>query len=87
MRWANSGALRLLSMIAVMLVAWLVVLPGIGRRADVRAYIERNERLGIDPSVKFYSELPAMPRIFARVSDARRNNENAFWASGAWVEK
>jgi hypothetical protein len=37
----------------------------------MRAYIERNESAGIDPAAKFYSEVPAMPGILARVRHAR----------------
>jgi hypothetical protein len=52
-------------------VLWLVVLPWIGRAPRVRAAIERNESLEIDPSAKFYSELPAMPGIVRRVEATR----------------
>ena len=51
-RWAKFS----LAVLAVSLV-WLVVLPRIARIAAVQERIERNERLGIDPSAMFYSDL------------------------------
>jgi hypothetical protein len=56
---------------------WLGVLPFVGKQTSIRAYVERNEALGIDPTAKFYTELPAMPGIFDRVQSAQRRSENA----------
>ena len=36
---------------------WMVVLPWISRRTQVRRTIERNEAAGIDPSAMFYTDL------------------------------
>jgi hypothetical protein len=60
---------------------WLVALPRIGRMPAVRATIEHNESAGIDPAAKFYSEVPAMPRILERVRRARAvgPRESASW--------
>jgi len=63
---------RLALLAAAAAILWLAVLPFIGREPGVRRYIERNESLGIDPSAKFYTELPAMPAIVERVEAARR---------------
>jgi len=67
MRWC-----QLLAAVTAVVIVWLGILPQIGRAPRVQAYIEHNEHLGIDPSVKFYSELPAMPAIIERVESARR---------------
>ena len=45
----------------------LAVLPLVGRQPAVATAIDRNERLGIDPAAKFYTELPCMPAVYARV--------------------
>ena len=68
-RWRRLAA-------ALLLLAgvWLVVLPLVGGNPAIRRYIERNERLGIDPSVKFYSELPAMPSILADIRAMRQRD-------------
>ena len=62
---------RLSACVAVIAGVWLVVLPRVATLPAVRAYIERNEAAGIDPSAKFYSEAPAMPRILEEVRRAR----------------
>ena len=43
--------------VLIVLLVWLVVLPRMGRIDAVQQRIERNERLGIDPSAMFYSDL------------------------------
>jgi hypothetical protein len=63
--------LRLAACVAVIAGVWLLVLPRVATLPAVRARIERNEAAGIDPAAKFYSEVPAMPRILARVRQAR----------------
>jgi len=40
--------------------------------------IDRHEADGVDPSAKFYSELPAMPMISRRVDEIRRAQPEAF---------
>lgn len=64
--------LRLAACVAAIWVAWLVVLPMIARTSTVRQRIARDEAMGVNPSAKFYSELPATPRILARVAEWRR---------------
>jgi hypothetical protein len=81
-RWDNdrrTGWLRLAGATAVIAGMWIVVLPLIGRQAVVRDYIERNESLGIDPSAKFYTELPGMHAIREKVEGVRRRDAAAFW--------
>lgn len=56
---------------------WLAVLPAIARTDRVRATIARNEALGIDASAKFYSELPAMPRIMQQMKTMRSRGAGA----------
>jgi hypothetical protein len=60
--------------IAGIAAAWLVLLPWAAEILPVRSMIERNESLGINPSAKFYSELPAAPEI---VRDVRRRREQS----------
>ncbi|HWA99795.1 MAG TPA: hypothetical protein VG713_14940 [Pirellulales bacterium] len=84
MRWRNSDMLRPRvafagALLAIALV-WMVVLPRVAAQPAVRAQIEQNERLGIDPSAKFYTELPAMPQLFERTDSARRREPEAFWS-------
>ena len=74
-RWRNeavAGWRRLAGCAIAIAAVWLGVLPLVGRQSSIRAYVERNEALGIDPTAKFYTELPAMPEIFDRVQSARR---------------
>ena len=59
------AAARLTAWVVVATSFWLVALPRIGELPAVRTTIRRNESLGIDPSAKFYSELPAMPRFLS----------------------
>lgn len=73
-----AGA-RLAICLAAIALCWLGLLPLAARNARVQAMIEHNEALGIDPSAKFYSELPAMPEIIDRVRAARRQEGQTFW--------
>ena len=69
-RWQNSRAAaltRLALWTVVLAIVWLTVLPFIGRQPNIDAYIQQNERLGIDPSAKFYTEVPAAPDLVERV--------------------
>ena len=61
--------LGILSLITA--IVWLTILPRIHAQPAVHDYIEHNERLGIDPAAKFYTELPCMPAVFNRVKRAR----------------
>ncbi|MCC7087368.1 MAG: hypothetical protein IT427_20390 [Pirellulales bacterium] len=76
-RWAKT--VRLAGCLVLVASIWLIALPIVGRQSTVRSYIERNERWGIDPSAKFYTELPAMPALYDRVEQAKRRHEAAFW--------
>ena len=64
---ATYRASKLAAAIAVAAVVWLAVLPALGRLPAVRQHIARNNSLQIDPSAKFYSELPAMPELLRRI--------------------
>jgi hypothetical protein len=61
-------------------VVWLAVLPAVGRMEAIREYISRNEAAGVDPSAKFYSEMPAMCDVIDRVETAQRRDRAAFWS-------
>ena len=69
---------RLLVSMAVIATVWLVGLPHLGQQPSIRRYIDANESLGIDPSAKFYTELPGMPAFYSRIEDARRRDPRAF---------
>jgi hypothetical protein len=71
----------------VIAVAWLLALPQLATTPVVHRMIERHERLGVDPSAKFYSELPAMPRINEQVRRQRRAHEQAFWRPSATIDR
>lgn len=81
---AGSGTPRLaagvrltISLVAIAAI-WLVILPAIAEVSSVSRMIRRHEAHGVDPSAKFYSELPAMPMITQRVSERRRLHPEAF---------
>lgn len=76
------GVLHLALAVGCIALVWLVVLPQLGRQANVRAMIDRNEALGIDPSAKFYTELPGMDGYLERVESRRRIAGAAFWGMG-----
>ena len=80
------GLIRLAICCAVILTIWLGVLPLIGRLPGVQEYIAHNNAEGIDPSVRFYSELPAMPAIQERIDSAHRRAGAVFWNPRATVE-
>ena len=78
-RWGSNYWIawrRLAAAMAVIAAVWLVVLPLIARQPRIQSYVERNEALGIDPSAKFYTELPLMPEMFDRVESIRRRAED-----------
>lgn len=66
-RWPTSKPLQLAVVTTCMVVAWLVVLPQIGEFPHVRAMIDHNDERGIDPTAKFYTELPMMGRVRERI--------------------
>ncbi len=57
-------------------VVWLTILPLVGQLPVVRDTIRRNERLGVDPAAKFYTELPCMPGVFERVQQSMRRHHD-----------
>ena len=78
-RWTPVHRLNI--SVAAIVAVWLGVLPYVGQLPHVREHIDRNERQGIDPSAKFYTELPAMPVLWDRVESAQRRDGQAFWQS------
>ena len=67
-----SPVARLLAAMAVIAGLWLGVWPALSRRPAIRAAIERNRALGIDPSAKFYTEQEANASALIAVESARR---------------
>jgi hypothetical protein len=81
-RWDNdrvNGFVRLIAAAVVIAAVWLLLLPQVGKKAAIRQYIARNEAQGIDPSAKFYTELPGMTAIWAKMEGVKRREERAFW--------
>jgi hypothetical protein len=70
---------RLAVAVLVLAVVWLGILPAVGNRPEVRRYIDQNRRQGINPSAKFYTELPVMPHIRRRMEETRRRNDVPGW--------
>jgi hypothetical protein len=66
-----------------MAFAWLIVLPAVARTHAVSDAIQRNETLGVNPSAKFYSELPGLPRVNHRVEAIVAQNPQAFWRASS----
>lgn len=73
-----APGVRLAISVALLAAIWLVILPAIAQLSTVRTMIDRHEADGVDPSAKFYSELPAMPVISQRVDEIRRAEPEAF---------
>jgi hypothetical protein len=69
---------RLAISLALIAAIWLLLLPAIAQVSTVRTMIDRHESHGVDPSAKFYSELPAMPMISQRVDEIRQQHPEAF---------
>ena len=67
-----------LALVAIAAI-WLGILPAVAQVSSVNRMIRRQEAHGVDPSAKFYSELPAMPMITQRVDQIRDENAAAFW--------
>ena len=82
LRWLTKNAAPLRRFIlssGVVAALWVGVLPHLGRQPEIRRYIDRNERLGIDPSAKFYTELPAIGVLMDKIECKGRRGRHAFW--------
>ncbi|BBO36253.1 hypothetical protein [Lacipirellula parvula] len=71
-------ATRLAAYAVALAATWLLILPAAARIPAIRQMIARHEAHGVDPSAKFYSELPAMPMISQRVEAIRQSDPAAF---------
>lgn len=68
------------------IVIWCGVLPWVGQQASVRQWIERNERLGIDPTAMYYTELENMhvqQGLLKRIKAASTTSTSSAGPSGA----
>jgi hypothetical protein len=74
--WRRWG--KLLACVAAAALAWLWLLPLMASQPAIQRAVQRNERLGIDPSAKFYTELPGMADFYDRTDSARRRHPAAF---------
>ena len=73
-RWGSLGVA-----IAAMGLVWLVVLPRIGEQPRVAEHIVTQQRLGIDPSALFYSELEIAAGIAHHVERLHDTHSGKFW--------
>ena len=78
-RGRPAPRVRLALSLAAIAAVWLGILPAVAQVSSVSRMIRRQEAHGVDPSAKFYSELPAMPMITQRVDQIREENAAAFW--------
>ncbi|HEY3964740.1 MAG TPA: hypothetical protein VGM05_09345 [Planctomycetaceae bacterium] len=58
---------------------WLVVLPRLAAQHSVSEYIANQQRLGIDASAMFYSELEIVPAIAHHVERLHDAHGDDFW--------
>jgi hypothetical protein len=70
---------RLIATIVAIGAIWLLLLPLIGGQHDVAAHIANQQRLGIDPSAMFYTELEVAPVLTDRVERLRETYPDRFW--------
>lgn len=77
-----APGIRLAVWLAAIAAVWLLILPALAEVSTIRRMIDRHEADGVDPSAKFYSELPSMPMISRRVDEIRRAQPEAFGLSG-----
>jgi len=77
-----APGVRLAVCLSAIAAIWLLILPALAEVSIIRRMIDRHEADGVDPSAKFYSELPAMPMISQRVDEIRRAQPEAFGLSG-----
>lgn len=74
---ARRGGWLLVAAAALLAAVWLLLLPRVAQQQTVRDTIERNERLGINPAAKFYTELPCMPGMYYQVQRALQRTQPA----------
>jgi hypothetical protein len=71
----GSLAVSILSIGAI----WLVVLPLIGQQPAVLEHISTQQRLGINPSALFYTELQMTPAIANHMELLHESHSDKFW--------
>lgn len=76
----SSGILRLMGASALVAFVWLVALPHLCARPEMRERIERERAAGIDPGAMFYTELPAMHRLRGRMNRLESERPGAWWS-------
>ena len=59
---------------------WLIVLPLIGRQPSVSEHIATQQRLGIDPSALFYTELQNSSGIARHAERLQGTYSSEFWS-------
>lgn len=71
--------IRLIATVVAIGAIWLVLLPFIGGQQRVAAHIANQQRLGIDPSAMFYTELDVAPVLTDHVDQLRETYPDRFW--------
>ncbi len=72
--------IRLAVAMAAIAIVWLIVLPLIGKQPMVSEHIATQQRLQIDPSALFYSELEIAPAIARHVERLHDSFSDCFWS-------
>ena len=70
----TGGYWALLACAASIAAVWLVGLPEVGSRADLRRDMRRLESRGIDPRALFYDELESMRPEFLGGANSRKEH-------------
>jgi hypothetical protein len=73
-RW---GRLAVVSIVIGLI--WLVVLPIIGEQPYVSEHIATQQRLGINPSAMYYTELQMAPDIAGHIERLHDSYSEKFW--------
>lgn len=64
-------------------IVWCGILPAISRQPHIRAEIEHEDSLGIDPSALFYTDLDLMDDVLTRIDRFQQDNPRALWIPDA----
>jgi hypothetical protein len=60
-----------------MATIWLVVLPRLAELPRMREHLEWLDQRGLDPSARYYTDLPAMKPILRRLEHPPPRDEDA----------
>lgn len=78
-RMRRRGRLALFVWSAAICVVWLIILPELSNRVEMRQRAEFLESRGIDPSAMFYTELDAVDPLLDRLERYHRDHAARLW--------